>query len=163
MNATFAEIVALVVHAGVADRGRFAKLFRELNSSLEAAKVQGFSWETVGVSAWDFDESQYLELAPRYKESLLGGGGGGNEPDVPFEIEGYLTEIDTGKVDADFMNSQVTKSLKVLNQPGVDQVQLQASLDELHQSFAYLTQEEKSMRTSSCAMCREERWTSPPA
>jgi type I restriction enzyme R subunit len=155
MNATFAEIVTLFDRAGLADlaklpddladRGRFAKLFRELNGSLEAAKVQGFAWDKVGVTIdLDFDESQYLVLALRYKELFEGGGGGGGtQSDVPYEIEGYLTEIDTGKIDADFMNSQFTKFLKVLNQPGIDQQHLQASMDELHQSFAYLTQEEQ--------------------
>lgn len=41
------------------------------------------------------DENTYLILALRYKE-LFNTGGSGGGGDVPFEIEGYLTEIDTG-------------------------------------------------------------------
>jgi type I restriction enzyme R subunit len=46
-----------------------------------------------------FDETTYLILVLRYKElfSDEGGGGGG---DVPYEIDSYLTEIDTDKIDA---------------------------------------------------------------
>ena len=35
--------------------------------------------------------------------------------DVPFDITGYLTEIDTGKIDADYMNSCFDKFLKELD------------------------------------------------
>lgn len=41
------------------------------------------------------------------------------------------------------MNSRFEKYLKVLRQDGIDQDQLQATLDELHKSFATLTQEEQ--------------------
>ena len=65
------------------------------------------------------------------------------QSDVPYEIDGYLTEIDTGKIDADYMNTRFDKYLKMLGQPGVDQDQLQQTLDEVHKSFAFLTQEEQ--------------------
>jgi type I restriction enzyme R subunit len=84
-----------------------------------------------------------LILALRYKELFVGGGGGGGPDDVPYEIDGYLTEIDTGKIDADYMNTRFDKYLKMLGQPGIDQDQLQQTLDEVHKSFAYLTQEEQ--------------------
>lgn len=35
---------------------------------------------------------------------------------MPFDIDGYITEIDTGKIDADFMNSRFDKFLKILEQ-----------------------------------------------
>ena len=41
-------------------------------------------------------EDVYLILALRYKELFGGDGGGGVIPDIPFEIDGYLTQIDTG-------------------------------------------------------------------
>lgn len=56
---------------------------------------------------------------------------------------GYLTEIDTGKIDADYMNARFDKYLKMLGQTGIDQGQVQQTLDEVHKSFAYLTQEEQ--------------------
>jgi type I restriction enzyme, R subunit len=41
------------------------------------------------------------------------------------------------------MNSRFDKYLKVLRQDDIDKDQLQATLDELHKSFATLTQEEQ--------------------
>ena len=55
----------------------------------------------------------YLILAQRYKE-LFNGGESGFSPDVPYEIDGHLTEIDTEKIDSDYMNSRFTKYLKAL-------------------------------------------------
>jgi type I restriction enzyme R subunit len=55
MNRPFADIGKVFADAGVADFtqnpgdksacGQFAKLFRELNGHLEAAKIQGFTWD----------------------------------------------------------------------------------------------------------------------
>ena len=56
---------------------------------------------------------------------------------------GYLTEIDTGRIDADYMNSRFDKYLKALNQDGIEEEQRQQTLDDLHKSFAYLTTEEQ--------------------
>ena len=166
MNAIFEDIAFLFNRAGVPDftklpddlteRGKFAKLFREFNFHLEASKIQRFLWSQLRyefdaepgkaktIIDLQFDENTYLILALRYKELFAGGGGGGGGTgDVPYEIDGYLTEIDTGKIDADYMNTRFDKYLKMLGQPGVDQVQLQQTLDEVHKSFAYLTQEEQ--------------------
>lgn len=88
------------------------------------------------------DETTYLILALRYKELFSSGGGGGGG-DVPFEIDGYLTEIDTGKIDSDYMNSRFEKFLKTLTQDDVDEAEKRQTLDDLHKSFAMLTQEEQ--------------------
>jgi len=89
-----------------------------------------------------FDENTYLILALRYKELFSGESGGGGES-VPFEIDGYLTEIDTGLIDADYMNSRFDKYLKELNKDVVNRETIQATLNELHKSFATLSQEEQ--------------------
>jgi len=89
-----------------------------------------------------FDENTYLILALRYKELFTGIVGVGMD-DVPYEIDGYLTQIDTGVIDADYMNSRYEKYLKTLNQAGADNDQIQQALDELHKSFASLTQDEQ--------------------
>lgn len=138
--------------ADLAVRGRFASLFKDLNSYLEAAKIQGFNWNKLEyefgkgksktVINLHFDENIYLILALRYKELFSSGGGGGTS-DVPFEIEGYLTEIDTGVIDANYMNSRFEKYLKTLKNGDVDKAELQKTLDELHKSFASLSQEEQ--------------------
>jgi len=156
MNAVYDDIVELFDHAGiqnfeklpadVSECGQFAKLFTGLNDYLEAAKIQGFVWSKLIYAAGkgkqktevtlNFDENTYLILVLRYKE-LSSGGGGGRIEDVPFDISGHLTEIDTGKIDSDYMNSRFEKFLKSTHK---DHEKL---IDELHKSFASLTQEEQ--------------------
>jgi type I restriction enzyme R subunit len=166
LNSKFEEISALFTHTGVrdfaklpedlAERGKFAKLFREFNAHLEAAKIQGFKWEqsrypfsdATGkvhtVIDMEFDENAFLVLAMRYKELYAGDGGGtGAAPEIPFEIDGYLTEIDTGKIDVDYMNTRFEKYLHVLGQKNVSEAEMQQTLDDVHKSFAYLTQDEQ--------------------
>ncbi len=166
MNSIYDDIFQLFKNAGLADfdklpedkaeRGEFAKLFKELNAYLEAAKIQGFVWDKLKYEFRDeddkmtaivelkFDESIYLILALRYKELFDGsGGGGGASDDVPFDVDTHLTEIDTGKIDADYMNSRFDKYLKALAQEGATEEQIQQTLNELHKSFASLTQEEQ--------------------
>lgn len=160
MNQIFADISRLFTLAGITDFshlpddvdecGRFAKLFSSLNDYLEAAKIQGFTWKQQKytfknpkkVVEMAFDENTYLILALRYKELFTEGTGDGSG-DIPFDIDGHLVAIDTGRIDTDYMNSRFEKYLKVLRQDGIDQDQLQATLDELHKSFATLTQEEQ--------------------
>jgi type I restriction enzyme R subunit len=89
----------------------------------------------------DFDENTYLSLVQRYKELASTGGGTGVSGEVPFDIDGYITEIDTQKIDADFMNSRFNKYLKVLING--NELDIKKTLDELHKSFASLSQEEQ--------------------
>ena len=160
MNQIFADISHLFTVAGISDFsrlpddldecGKFAKLFSSLNDYLEAAKIQGFSWKQQSYSfknpkkvvVMTFDENTYLILALRYKELFTQPGEGGIG-DIPFDIDGHLVAIDTGRIDTNYMNSRFEKYLKVLRQDNIDQDLLQATLDELHKSFATLTQEEQ--------------------
>ncbi|GAB6095100.1 HsdR family type I site-specific deoxyribonuclease [Desulfatiferula olefinivorans] len=165
MNEVFDDIKGLFDAAGVEDfrklpddlteRGEFAKLFRVFNTILEAAKIQGFTWDTLtypfekdlkkSMVALHFTHDHYLTLALRYKELASGGDGdGGGGSSIPYEIDGHLTEIDTDKIDADYMNSRFEKYLKTL-QNGDDAETINATLAELHRSFATLTQEEQKM------------------
>ena len=160
LNSIYSEISDLFIQAGIPDReklpddnsekGKFASLFKELNDYLEASRVQGFTWEkssyvfgqgdgkkTIVVA---FDENTYLILAQRYKELFSGGGAGGPQ-DVPYPIDGNLTEIDTGKIDNAYMDSRFEKYLKALNLG--DKKEMQRTLDDLHKSFAALSQEEQ--------------------
>jgi type I restriction enzyme R subunit len=164
LNAVFYNISLLFTNAGIEnfekapdgipERGQFAKLFNELNLFLEAAKIQGFKWNqstftfgkgsTKKIIEMSFDETTYLIVALRYKELFSGGGGGGGTgtSNAPFEIQGHLTEIDTDKIDTDYMNSRFEKYLKILlNQ--TDKEEVQKTLDELHRSFSSLTQEQQ--------------------
>lgn len=160
MNQFFADISRLFTVAGISDFsrlpddldecGRFAKLFSSLNDYLQAAKIQGFTWKQriytfknpKKVMEMLFDENTYLILALRYKELFTEAGEGGSGS-IPFDIDGYLVAIDTGRIDTNYMNSRFEKYLKVLCQDDIDQDLLQTTLDELHKSFATLTQEEQ--------------------
>jgi len=160
MNASFAEITAIFSSAGITDfmklpddlaaRAAFAKQFNHFSAILEAAKIQGFTWEKTVYEfceepktqiQLDISHHQYLTLLQRYKELGLGGGGGGES--IPFDIDNHITEIDTGKIDADYMNSRFEKYLKVL-QSGDEQAK-EATLAELHRSFSSLSQEEQKI------------------
>jgi type I restriction enzyme R subunit len=158
LNDCFTEISAIFSAAGVTDfaklpedlaaRAAFAKQFNRFSAILEAAKIQGFSWDK---AVYEFDaepkqtiavaitQQQYLTLLQRYKE--LGAGGGGAGESIPFDIDSHITEIDTGKIDADYMNSRFAKYLKELQ--GGDGPSKEATLTELHKSFTSLSQEDQ--------------------
>lgn len=130
---------------------KFAKQFKELNDYLEAAKIQGFKWDistyvnedTGEVIEMAFDEKTYLILVLRYKELFGGGDGGTGSDDVPYDLAGYITEIDTGLIDADYMNSRFEKYMKLLNLEGATQEAIEQAETELHKTFATLSQEEQ--------------------
>lgn len=166
MDTRLQEILMVFEAAGVGDlsrlpasqeaRRKFAKEFVELNEFLEAAKVQGFTWEQ---DTYEFreelkegsqlsesvlvqpviDERTYLVLVQRYKE-LFSGGTPGDAPDAPYELDGHITEIDTGLIDSDYMNSNFEKWLKCLEQ---DDEGLATAREELHRSFASLSQDDQ--------------------
>lgn len=167
MDARLQEILMVFEAAGVGDlsklpasqeaRRKFAKEFVELNKFLEAAKVQGFTWDQ---DTYEFeeepdeggrrgktyfvqpiiDERTYLVLVQRYKELFVGGIGPGGAPEAPYELDGHITEIDTGLIDSDYMNANFEKWLKCLEQ---DDEGLAAAREELHRSFASLSQDDQ--------------------
>lgn len=161
MNQNFADIPLIFKAAGIEDfsslpadvteSGKFTKLLSSLNQHLEAAKIQGFLWEQKKyefkepkrIIEVDLDENTYRVLALRYKEVFTKGSADEGVESVPFEIDGYLIAIDTDKIDTDYMNSRFEKYLKILLQDNIDENQLQATLNELHKSFATLNQEEQ--------------------
>lgn len=164
MNLIFFQIRGVFEQAGIfnfeklpselPERKKFAQLFREFNLYMEAAKVQGFSWKTLvydfsdnvsenlGRIKMELDETTYLVLLKRYKELFVYEPGGGVD-DTPYDIDGYLTTIDTDKIDTDYMNSRFVKFLKLLHQGGAAQEELRKAEDELHKTFATLSQEEQ--------------------
>lgn len=161
MNASFAEISAIFASSGIMDfkklpddvseRAAFAKHFQELNGLLEAARIQGFTWDqteyhsegdTPHTITLNMTYQQYLTLLQRYKELGNGGGGAGVES-IPFDIDSHISEIDTGKIDADYMNSRFEKYLKVLQAEDSDA--LETTLSELQRSFASLSQDEQKI------------------
>ena len=160
MNRLFENIVDIFGSSGVSNFEKlpadidackkFAKDFKEFNDFLEAAKIQGFKWnissyhddttgENIDVA---IDEKTYLILVLRYKE-LTGGSSGTGSDDVPYDLVGYITEIDTGLIDSDYMNSRFDKYIKLLNGNGASTEDIEKAQTELHKTFAMLTQEEQ--------------------
>lgn len=169
LNATFEVLKGIFETDGVEDfsklpesapaRAKFAKTFKELNQYLEAAKIQGFTWEQTEYACpledgegeeiveATIDEHSFLALVQRYKELGADGGTDGgddpNPPEAPYDLDGYLTEIDTGHIDSDYMNENFTKWLKALGQEGVSPEALEQLKNELHRSFATLSSDEQ--------------------
>ncbi len=164
MNAIYTDIRDLFVSAGIenfeklpdenTERARFAKLFKTFNDYLEAAKIQGFEWSQLDYEfkhdgkkkttvSLLLNENTYLVLALRYKELFGGEGGGGSNEDVSYDIDSYLTEINTGRIDVDYMNSRFEKYLKLLQSDESTEDAKDKALAELHKTFATLTQEEQ--------------------
>lgn len=160
MNRLFENIFDIFEGAGVSNFERlpedfnackkFAKDFKEFNEFLEAAKIQGFKWnissyqddttgENIDVA---IDEKTYLILVLRYKE-LTGRDSDTDGDDVPYDLVGYITEIDTGLIDSDYMNSRFDKYIKLLNGNGASTEDIEKAETELHKTFAMLTQEEQ--------------------
>ena len=164
MNYLYRQIKDIFEQAGIPDfirlpsdiseRKKFADLFRSFNEYLEAAKVQGFRWDKLVYENTDetkgelyrieveIDEKTYRVLALRYKE-LFTSGGGSESGDLPYDIDGHLTEIDTDVIDADYMNSRFDKYLKLLYQEGASAEIIKQAEEELHKTFATLSQEEQ--------------------
>lgn len=171
MNEIEEEIHTLFIEENISDyttlpkekavQAKFVSLFNQFNKHLEAAKIQGFSWD---IQNYEFDENsvgatkaepshvksamtqeQYLSLLQRYKEV------GKKEVDdpedpgdlIPFELKGYLTEIDTARINAEYMNTRFKKYLKVLTQKDVSPEEVEQALQEVHKTFSTLSQDEQ--------------------
>ena len=166
INHTFEQIEGIFGASGLGDfsrlpegdsaKAKFAKTFKTLTQLIEAAKIQGFVWGqpvfdvpqedgSVEIVEMAIDEQTYLTLALRYKELSTSGPGPDQDPDpeAPYDLDGYLTEIDTGRIDSDYMNDNFTKWLKALTQDDVSPETVEQLKNELHRSFASLTQDEQ--------------------
>ncbi len=160
MNECYKDIKAVFEADGIVDfarlpneaaaKSRFANNWRSLNYYLDAARMQGFTWKRKVYRVVDssgkahkarvfFDEKTYLTLAIRYKEMFSGGGGGGTPTtDVPFDIEPHLIQIDTDRIDAEYMNSRFEKFLVALGGEDAENVK-----EELLRTFARLSADEQ--------------------
>ncbi|EDM28291.1 putative type I restriction enzyme, R subunit [Lentisphaera araneosa HTCC2155] len=162
MNALYSEIEELFENAEIKEFeklpsdssvcAQFAKLFKDFNDHLDAANIQGFDWDktvyTFEKSTIElaFDEPIYHALVQRYKElfeSGTGEGAGSGAPAIPYDVYSHITEIDTGKIDTDYMNSRFEKYLRVLKQEASSPEEVEQTQNELHKSFASLSQEEQ--------------------
>lgn len=162
MNDLFHDIKGIFESSGVpdfsqlpeeqAERKEFAKLFRKLHSCYEAARTQGFIWKklspelvepTTGIRML-FGKNTYDTLHIRYNELFIDIERKPKKPeDEPYDIPGFPIPISTGAIDHDYMNSRFEKFLKTLRQGGDAGEELERAKDELHRTFAKLSQEEQ--------------------
>ena len=161
MNVCFADIADIFKRAEVADFAtnpddatacaKFVKLFNQLNDHLQAARLLGFVWEklsynvvqdddSVITAALHFDLETYDKLLARYKDLFSDSVGGTKEgvEDVPFDLRSHINEIETDKIDQDYMNARFEKWLKAIGDS-----EKTAALEELHHSFATLSKEDQ--------------------
>lgn len=173
LNNTYQDIQQLFINADIPDfshlpdeipvKQKFAKLFKQMNEYIEAAELQGFTWDKrsyliepeagdeaegdtgeetvidVQLDERDFKTmaQRYKELAPTKEETEEAGS------DLPYEIDGYLTTIDTEMIDSEYMNSRFEKWIKELNLSGPNAEITKKAEAELHNSFASLSQDEQ--------------------
>ena len=162
MNHEYDEIKSVFMAADIPDYSRlpdeavdkrkFSDLFKRFSTYLAAAKIQDFTWKkdtyifeddgeieyTIRV---EIGEETYLVLLQRYKE-LSGTAGPGGGVDVPYDIDTNITEIDTLTIDTEYMNSRFKKYIKAI-EDGENNETVAKVLEELHRSFAMLSQEEQ--------------------
>lgn len=165
MNAVYEQIKDLFESADVnnfeklpfeiSERKKFAQLFRQFNDYLDAAKVQGFSWNCRIYTQKDsetgktekiellFDETTYLILVKRYKELFEPVGDGPGIAEIPYDIDGHIVVIDTEKIDSDYMNSRFEKYVKLIYADDASAEEIKKVEEELHKTFATLSQEEQ--------------------
>ena len=137
------------------DKQKFSILFRQFNKHLRAAEIQGYDWNKTHYDIYN-DKGELLEsvdvgitkhiyytLVQRYKElmntSVTVGGG----DDIPYDIDANIAEIDTSKIDYDYMNKKFAKYIKTILLSGASKEAIDKALNDLHSSFASLSQEEQ--------------------
>lgn len=89
-----------------------------------------------------FNKETYDTLLQRYKE-LQKPRGGASVESIPYDIDSSITELETKRIDSNYLDSHFKKYIKTLEQKNVTEEEKQKVLDEFHKSFASLSQEEQ--------------------
>lgn len=160
LNEKFKEIQVLFEEEGIENfatlpenperRNLFAKLFRVMSDALEASKIQGFDWSMQRFRNEDgdfedvlLDEETYNILVHRYKELFNARDWNGEPEDVAYPIAPHLTEIDTGKIDEDILNSRFTRYVRAREDGTLSPEEKEKIRNELHKAFAVLNPDEQ--------------------
>ena len=178
MEETYSEIQDLFVKAGIPDFSKlpddestvakFVKLYNKFNAYLDAAKVQGFSWDKnsyfveeseVGTTEKEFSvqdgttavlresvsfgvpQSGFDSLTQRYIEVVKGGkgtGSGGNQI-PPFELDIHLVENHMDKIDEAYLQKFFKAYIDSLKATGEGSEESKKALEELYSEFAKLS------------------------
>ena len=120
---------------------KFVSLFNKLHALLEKIKVQGFVWsqKKYGDTIVEITYEIYQTLLQRYRELIRKG------PSLdghPYDLDIHISEISTGKIDADYMNSRFEKYLN-LQKDKASEESIEKMRIELYKSFAILPAEEQ--------------------
>lgn len=157
INEHYLEIKDLFQFAGIEDFhtlpndmfqvAKFAKEFNLLNEYINAATVQGFTWDK---KEYEFDSKDtiiveitleiYQTLLQRYKE-IASFGSNNDTAGVPLEIDSYITQMESQRIDSYYMNSRFEKFKNALvdeNKEAIDRI-----AQELHKSFAGLPKKDQ--------------------
>jgi type I restriction enzyme R subunit len=139
-------------------RAKFALKFNELSSILDMIQVQDFTWkkDTYGNVKVAMTEEEYYMLLHRYKELFnMDGGEKGKPPKElpPYDLDPHITEINTGKIDADYINSRFEKYINLwwnkgktkdeIDEAKHDKELLDKALQDLYKAFAVLSVEKQ--------------------
>ncbi len=169
MNTVYEDIQKLFEESGVSDMAslpeetaevaKFASLFNKFNEYLQAAKIQGFHWDKMDYPSSEEteenknyktisvlpDEKAYNTLLQRYKEvgELKKKKQNNGFDGYCIDIDPYLTELSTGQINTEYMNSKFDKYLKQLHQENVSEEEKKATMSALYNSFAFLSKEEQ--------------------
>ena len=137
----------------VEEKAKFAKEFVKLAKLINSAIIQGFVWnkdtyafehgqnEPDTIVKVLFDERTFKILAQRYKE-LFTQVDPKKKEDNLFDIDATAIEIQTDKIDADYLNSKFKKWLSALYDDEEENIVSKLS-QQLHESFPTLSQEDQ--------------------
>ncbi len=142
-------------------RRQFVSLFNEFNKYLEAARIQGYKFNSeekkdviilneeskVAEDSVTYElyssisSEEFSALKQRYKE--VSSSKDSKDREAPYDIKGYITELDPVKINQDYIDSKFKKYLKNLHQENISEEELNQNLNDLHKSFSTLSQEEQ--------------------
>ena len=151
----------------IESKRQFVSLFNDFNKYLEAARIQGYKfdsekYETINTSKEKIESSKDTQVAEENETYVLNESISGEEfkalqqrykeasnskeikdREAPYDIKGYITELDPIKVNHDYIDSKFKKYLKDLNQENISEEELTKNLNDLHKAFATLSQNEQ--------------------
>ena len=165
INSTFAEIKKLFENARIcnfernpddkADVSKFVLLFNALCKKIESAKVQGFRWSKIYYEferedgskssvELQLDQNLFETLKQRYRELVAGTEK--ETTDTPsFDLDPTLVSTEEQSINFDYMESKFKKYLKEIQLNGPDCEAAIKLLDEVRQSFAFLSQSDQKL------------------
>lgn len=132
---------------------KFAQLFASFNDYLEAARIQGFSWDqdtymtrvSPGLPeeevAIKFSKDMYYAWLLRYQELATGTKDQGKPDDVPFDLNYTLLQKDADRIDYDYLNNNFQKFVR--SQTEGNQQEQERIKNDLHRFFSTLTSEQQ--------------------